>query len=123
MTEPRTLSHAIRRDIAARFIDGDTLTVHEFTELAQSFGKPAKTINHILRNMEKNGLLEVVSEQKNCNGGSGIKHYAVAPGAQLAPKTPDEWQRETRQREANLVLCADNLQHALDSMTRARCAA
>lgn len=123
MTKPRTLSHAIRRDIAERLGADDTITVHHFAALAESFGKPIRSVNHILRDMVKNGLLEVVGEQTNRNGGSGIKYYAVVPGAQLTPKTPAEWLRDARQREASLVRSADNLQRALDRMTRTRVAA
>lgn len=120
MTKPRTLSHAVRLDIARRFANDAEFTIHEFAALARAFGKPIKSVTHILRDMADKGLLEVMGEQTNPHGGGNTKRYAIIAGAQLTPKTSTDWQREIRQRDAIIAVAADRLQAALDSMTRAR---
>lgn len=115
---PNQFSHALRTNIAERFGDGQAFTIFDFTDLAASFGKPIKSVTHILRDMHGNGLLGAMGEQPNKHGGSNTKRYAVIEGAQLTLKTTRDYQLEALHREQSMNRAALALHAALDRMTR-----
>lgn len=119
----RTLSAALRADIEARFGDGEAFTTFDFYALCKENDKPVKSATHILRDMATKGLLECVGEQSNPHGGGMTKRYTIVPGAELALKTPRDYQLEALRREQDMNRAALRLHAALDNITRARVAA
>lgn len=114
----KRLSTDIRQDIAARFGDGAAFTSFDFHALCEKYGKPVKAATHVLRDMAGKGLLECVGEQTNRHGGGPTKRYVAVPGAELAAKTPRDYQIEAARREQDMNRAALALQAALDRMTR-----
>lgn len=114
----RALSQAVRQSIAADYSDDQPFTVLDFHDQAKQFGKSAKSAMHILRDMDKKGLIRVVGEQVNVHGGGNTKRYVKVPGAIHTPKTGPDYQRELVERSNLMRLCANNLQAALDLITR-----
>lgn len=77
-----TFTNAIAREIEARFPNGETMTKYDFTDVAESFGKPERSITHVLREMAERGGLRIVGELKTRNGGTRpSKVYARIPAS------------------------------------------
>lgn len=119
----RTFSEALRADIEARFGNGAVFTTFDFYPLADQHGKPHKAVTHTLRDMCAKGLLEQAREQTNKHGGGATKCYTKKPGAQLALKTPRDYQIEAAQAAHRMNLAGIKLHSILDNITRARVAA
>ena len=122
----KTFTEAIADHIDAVFPNGETMTKYDFTDVAESFGKPCKSITHVLRAMEERGGLRIVGELKNVHGGSSTKKYARIPGAQLVPPADyrtryhEDYQREIREKEVYANECGVRLHEVLDGMTMVR---
>lgn len=121
-----TFTNAIAKHIEATFPNGETMTKYDFVGVAKEFGKPDRSITHVLREMGARGGLRIVGELKNSNGGGPTTKYARILGALLVPPADyrkfsrQEWQRETNEKAALASECAMRLHEVLDKMTRAR---
>lgn len=123
MKAVRHFSEALRADIEERFGNGEAFTTFDFYPLAEQHGKPHKAVTHTLRDMCTKGLLAQTREQTNRHGGGPTKCYTIVPGAQLALKTPRDYQREAAEAAQRTNLAGIKLHAILDNITRARLAA
>lgn len=119
----RHFSEALRADIEARFGNGEAFTVFDFYPLTEQHGKPHKSVTHTLRDMATKGLLEIVGKRTNPHGGGATKCYTVVPGAQLALKTPRDYQIEAAQAAHRTNLAGIKLHEIMNNITRARLSA
>lgn len=118
-----TFSAALRADLEERFGDGEEFNTFDFYPLAERMGKPHKAVTHTLRDMCGKGLIEQTHELHNRHGGGPTKCYTIVPGAQIALKTPRDYQLEAVRRAHAQNLAAIRLHQIMDGITRQRLAA
>lgn len=118
-----TFTAAVRKRISEEYRK-EAFTFANFADVALAYGKPIKSVTHVLRDMMKMGFLVVASVTKpRSGGGLPTKIYKVPHGIKIEVVPPkgkkeqrEDWKRGMEAKERNMHECAKRLSDAMDGM-------